>query len=139
VTDVGRAALITAGAAASTLVVDRVLKAAVEHGLDEGAHASPLGIPVTRRTNGRGMSPVLIAAGSALAIGIAGAATLARRPTLVQVGGGLVAGGMLANLTDRALSGDVTDFLPSPLGVLNGADVAIAAGLVLAGTGLVLR
>jgi lipoprotein signal peptidase len=137
--DVGRAALITAGAAATTFVVDRALKVAVEHGLDEGAHARPLGIPITRRTNQHEMSPALIAAGGALALGIAGAATLARRPTLLQAGAGLVAGGMLANLADRAPDHAVTDFLPSPLGVLDGADVAIAAGIVLAGTGLVLR
>src|SRR4051794_13774923 len=102
--DVGRAAMITAGAAAGTFAVDRALKAVVEQRLDEGEHARPLGIRVVRRTNTQPMSPALVVAGTALALGLAGAAALARRPVLVQVGGGLLAGGMLANLADRAAS-----------------------------------
>ena len=54
--DVGRAALITAGAAAATCAVDRALKVAVEHTLDEGEHTrGPLGIHLVRRTNDRGI------------------------------------------------------------------------------------
>lgn len=147
--DVGRAALITAGAAAATFAVDHGLKVAVEHALDEGEHASgPLGIQLIRRTNDRGMTGsgddgthagVLVAAGGALALGIAGAGVLARRPLAVQLGAGLVAGGMAANLVDRAIGPGVTDYLPSPLGVLNAADVAIGTGIIIAGLGLAVR
>jgi lipoprotein signal peptidase len=152
--DVGRAALITAGAAAATFAVDRALKVAVEHTLDEGEHTrGPLGIRIVRRTNDRGIGGsardahpdgLLMAAGGALALGVAGAgAWLGRRGGLANVGlmagAGLVAGGMAGNLFDRASEGRVTDFLPSPLGVLNAADLAIGAGIVLGGLGMALR
>jgi lipoprotein signal peptidase len=46
---------------------------------------------------------------------------------------------MAANLVDRAAGGGVTDFLHSPLGVLNAADVAIGAGILLGGIGMAIR
>lgn len=148
-TGVGRAALITAGAAAATLVVDRALKVAVEHALDEGEQVrGPLGIQIRRQHNehgiagsdqGSGANMALLVAGGALALGIAGAATMLRRPTMLQVGAGMVAGAMAANLVDRTMRGSVTDFLPSPLGVLNAADVALGAGIALGGLGMALR
>mgnify|MGYP003379067209 CR=1 FL=1 len=150
-TGVGRAAWITAGAAAATIVVDRALKVGVEHALQPGEQArGPLGIRIVRRTNEHGVAGTtpggagdlaLLAAGGVLALGVAGGSTMLRRPALLQVGGGMVAGAMLANLADRVLGGGdgVTDFLPSPLGVLNGADVLLGAGIVLAGVGLALR
>jgi lipoprotein signal peptidase len=152
--DVGRAALITAGAAATTFAVDRALKVAVEHGLDEGEQATgPLGIHLIRRTNGRGIggseqgggtNAGLLAAGSALTLGIAaGGAWLGRGGgpwnAALMAGAGLIVGGMAGNLFDRASEGRVTDFLPSPLGVLNAADLAIGAGIVLGGLGMALR
>lgn len=148
-TGVGRAALITAGAAAATIAVDRALKVTVEHALDEGEQVrGPLGIRIRRQHNehgiagsdqGSGANVALLLAGGALAFGIAGAATMLRRPTMLQVGAGMVAGAMAANLVDRAMQGSVTDFLPSPLGVLNAADVALGAGIVLGGLGMALR
>lgn len=148
-TGVGRAALITAGAAAATIAVDRALKVAVEHALDEGEQVrGPLGIRIRRQHNehgiagsdqGSGTNLALLVAGGALAFGIAGAATMLGRPTMLQVGAGMVAGAMAANLVDRAMQGSVTDFLPSPLGVLNAADVALGAGIVLGGMGMALR
>jgi lipoprotein signal peptidase len=148
-TGVGRAALITAGAAAATFAVDRALKVAVEHVLDEGEQVrGPLGIRIRRQHNeygiagteqGSGANTALLVAGGALALGIAGAATMLRRPTMVQVGAGMVAGAMAANLVDRAVKGSVTDFLPSPLGVLNAADIALGAGIVVGGLGMALR
>ncbi len=51
----------------------------------------------------------------------------------------MVAGAMAANLLDRATKGSVTDLLPSPLGVLNVADVALGVGIVLGGLGMALR
>ncbi len=148
-TGVGRAALITAGAAAATIAVDRVLKVAVEHNLAEGEQVQgPLGIRIRRQPNrhgiagseqGGGANLALLLGGGALALGIAGAGTMLRRPTMLQVGAGMVAGAMGANLVDRAMHGSVTDFLPSPLGVLNAADVALGAGIVLGGLGMALR
>lgn len=148
-TGVGRAALITAGAAAATFAVDRALKVGVEHALDEGEQLrGPLGIRIRRQPNEHGIvgskpgsstHAGLLVAGGALALGIAGAATMLQRPTLLQVGAGMVAGAMAANLVDRTVKGSVTDFLPSPLGVLNGADIALGAGIVLGGLGMALR
>ncbi|MCW2926811.1 MAG: hypothetical protein JWM86_779 [Thermoleophilia bacterium] len=148
-TGVGRAALITAGAAAGTIVVDRALKVAAEHALDEGERArGPLGTRLVRRTNEAGIASAsnsdglgraMIGVGGLLALGIAGAGIATRRPLAVQLGAGLVAGGMAANLVDRATRGRVTDYLATPLGVLNAADLAIGAGLVLGGIGLALR
>src|SRR6187431_471798 len=103
-TGVGRAALITAGAAAATIAVDRVLKVVVEHTLDEGEQVhGPLGIRIRRQPNqhgisgseqGSGANLALLLAGGALALGIAGAGTMLRRPTMLQVGAGMVAGAM---------------------------------------------
>ena len=137
-------------AAATAITVDRALKTAVEHSLDEGEQArGPLGVQILRRTNtgdiagtdtvGAGASGALLAAGGVLALGIAAAGVLARRPIGIQIGTGLVAGGMFSNLADRAVSGSVTDMLPTPFGVLNGADVAIGAGILLGGIALAVR
>lgn len=148
-TGVGRAALITAGAAAATFTVDRALKVAVEHALDEGEQVQgPLGIRIRRQHNEHGIAgsdpsgganTALLVAGGALALGIGIGGTMLRRPTMLQVGAGMVAGAMAANLVDRATKASVTDFLPSPLGVLNGADIALGAGIVLGGLGMALR
>jgi lipoprotein signal peptidase len=156
-TGLGTAALVTGGAVAATIAIDRALKVGVEHALDEGEQVSgPFGIRIRRQTNDHGIAGreagsqhdgALLAAGGALALAIAGAGAwfgrgggLAGRT--LQVGAGLVAGGMAANLVDRASGGGVTDFLPSPLGVINGADAALGAGLLVGGAGilgLVLR
>lgn len=146
---VGRAAAITVGAAAGAVVVDRALKEAVERSLDEGDRISgPLGTAIVRRTNpygvngtrpGSGTDTALIAAGGALALGIAAAGAFVHAPLAVRVGAGLVAGGMAGNLVDRARGGGVTDFLVTPAGVVNAADLAIGTGIVLAGAGLLLR
>lgn len=136
----GRAALVTAGAATATIAVDRALKAGVERTLDERERASgPLGVTLLRTTNRSENSVGALAAGGFLAVAIAGAAMVLRQSTAVQLGAGMVAGGMAANLVDRASGDGVTDFLPTPLGVINAADAAIAAGLVVAGIGLALR
>lgn len=136
---------------AATIAIDRALKLGVERALDEGEVArGPLGTRLVRRTNARGIAgsdagggsnAALLAVGGALALGIAGAGAwfgrgggLAGRT--LQVGAGLMAGGMAANLVDRATGGGVTDFLPTPLGVINGADAALGAGIVLGGLGI---
>lgn len=140
-TTLARAALITAAAATATFTVDRALKVAVERTLDEGERArGPLGVQLVRRSNDRPIAAATLAAGGALALGIAGAGTALRGPGLLQVGTGMVAGAMLGNLVDRA-GGDhaVTDYLPTPLGVINAADALLGAGIVLGGIGMVLR
>jgi len=128
----------------ATFVVDHAVKAVVERTLDEGERGSgPLGLDVQRITHrdalGGSGSVAMLAAGAALAVGIGGAGVLVRRPALAQIGAGMVAGAMLANVADRVLGGGVTDFLPTPLGVINVADAAIGAGIALAGLGLLLR
>lgn len=146
-TDVGRAAVVTVGAATAALIADRVAKTAIERTLGEGEAArGPLGIHLHRVSNTRGVlgSPVGsdgtgLLVGAALAGGIAGAGVLLRRPALLQIGTGLVAGGIAANLIDRARGRGVTDFLPSPLGVLNLGDVALGAGIACAIVGIALR
>ncbi|MCB0877756.1 MAG: signal peptidase II [Thermoleophilia bacterium] len=149
-TGVGRAALITAAAAGATIAVDRIAKVAVEHALAPGEQASgPFGTRIVRRSNGGGVAGsergstagrALVAGGGLLALGIAGAGVALHRPWPLQVGAGMVAGAMAANLVDRA-TGDhaVTDFLATPLGVVNGADLLLGAGLVLGGIGLAIR
>jgi signal peptidase II len=58
-------------------------------------------------------------------------ATLAESP-LAQIGFGFVAGGALGNVTDRLVHGYVIDFVSVPhFYVFNGADTAIAIGLLL--------
>lgn len=148
-TGVGRAVLVTAGAATAVLVADRVAKVAVERTLDEGQHVrGPLGIHLRRTTNARPITggrpgdaelPVVLAAAAALAIGIAGAGVALRRPAALQIGAGMMAGGMAANLVDRARGDGVTDFLRYPGGVLNLADLALAAGFACAGLALAVR
>lgn len=146
----GRALLLTAGVAAGSIAVDRALKHGVEQHLDEGERLQgPLGTSIVRRTNHAGIAHVdpasgshgaLVAAGGVLAAGIATAGVLlGRTAPLAAAGAGLIAGGMASNLHDRAAHGHVTDFLPSPLGLLNAADVAIAAGIAIGGIGLLLR
>lgn len=140
-TGVGRAALITAAAATATFAVDRAAKVAIERTLDEGERArGPLGTQVVRRSNDGPFSAVGIVAGGALAGGIAVGGAALRRPILLQVGAGMVAGAMAGNLVDRVV-GDrsVTDFIATPLGVLNAADLLIGAGIVLGGIGMALR
>jgi signal peptidase II len=62
---------------------------------------------------------------------------LARRSALAAVGGGLLIGGSLGNLVDRAIHGGVTDFLdPARWPAFNVADVAIVAGAALVALGL---
>lgn len=143
-TGVGRAAAITAGAALATMAVDRASKLVVERSLAEGEPArGPFGIRIRRITNDRPLAGVgggaLLAAGAALAVGAAVTGTALRRPLLLPLGGGILAGAMGANLIDRATRGGVTDFLVSPLGVVNAADLALGAGIVLAGMGLAVR
>ncbi len=147
---IGRAALATAAAATATFAVDRASKLAVEHSLAPGERArGPLGLPLVRRTNRQGVAgsgagsradALLIVGGGALALGIAGAGAKLGRSLPAQLGAGMVAGAMLGNLVDRARGdGGVTDFLATPVGVVNAADVLLGAGLVVGGIGLVLR
>lgn len=146
------AALVTAGAIAGTIAIDQVSKLAVERTLHVGERTDVAGIPLERRANDRGISgtergggtnAALLGTGVALALGIAGAGAWFGRGggaagTVLAAGTGMLAGGMAANLFDRATKGQVTDFLPSPLGVINVADAALAGGIVTAGLGAAL-
>jgi len=149
VSDLGRATRLAAGAAGATFAVDRVAKVAIEHGLGEGQRArGPLGIHLRRTTNARplqggapggGESPLLFAAAWTWALGVGAAGVAARRPAAVPIGAGIVAGAMAANLLDRAAGRGTTASMTSPLGVLHLADLALGAGFVCAGLGLMVR
>lgn len=132
---------------AGTIAIDRASKLAVERTLDEGERASAAGIALHRLTNGRGISgtepggstnAALLGAGAALALGIAGAGAYFGHGggvagMALAAGTGFLAGGMAGNLFDRATKGEVTDFLPTPRGVVNLADIALGGGIVTAG------
>ncbi len=47
-----------------------------------------------------------------------------------------VAGGMFANVVDRARLGGVRDFISTPVATVNVADLAIACGIIVLGTAL---
>jgi lipoprotein signal peptidase len=133
--------MLTAGAATAAFAVDRASKLVVEHTLEEGERADgPLGTSIVRRSNAGPHALAGVVAGGALAAGIAAAGSSLRRPALLQLGAGMVAGAMLGNVVDR-VTGDraVTDFLPTPLGVLNAADLLLGAGIVLGGIGMAIR
>jgi lipoprotein signal peptidase len=87
----------------------------------------------------------LLGAGSGLAPGLVSLALLLllawRLITRLQVGAaspravGLVLGGCVANVSERLLRGAVTDFIRLPWIVLDAADLAVLAGLLLLAVG----
>ena len=133
------------------LAVDQISKSVVRHELsvcsappvslcDRWSIAGPLG--VLRTENGDGAFGLLPGGliGPLLLLVIATLWVLARhlpdRP-LVGIAAGLVLGGTVANLVDRAMFGVVTDFIDLRWGsadrgvVINPADVALAVGGVI--------
>lgn len=62
-------------------------------------------------------------------------------PALAGIGAGLVVGGGVGNVIDRARRGAVTDVLyTGPVfGTVNVADIAITAGMATAGAALLMR
>ncbi len=98
-------------------------------------HRSGAVVPVRNHEFSLGVAhaslPVMVLA---MAVGIVGLGGYLLRATIRgQVPAwatGLLLGGAISNLADRALSGSVRDFLATPWVVLNLADLAVVAGLL---------
>jgi signal peptidase II len=124
---------------ALVVVVDQAVKAAVRAGLEpHDVIDLPLGFQLTRVANhgvafgflGGGGAPVVLITVAALAFVVAWFARDPVRPGL-WLAVGLIAGGALGNLADRARDGAVSDFLDPPLWpAFNLADVAITVGAI---------
>jgi len=125
--------------AAIVVAVDQASKAAVKASLEPGERVSlALGIDLVEVSN-RGIAFGLLGDGGALVLAITIAALAAMlawfaaapsRPGM-WLAVGLLSGGALGNLADRARQDAVTDFLDPPLWpAFNLADVAITLGAV---------
>jgi signal peptidase II len=148
VTPTRRSAAWLYGAAAGALLLDRVTKLWAEHTL---AGRPPLRVvpgvlSLTYTTNSGGAfgigrsAPWLFAAATLAVAAIVIGVSFRPRSVPVAVALGLVLGGGLGNLTDRALNGDgflsgrVTDFIDLHVWpVFNLADSAIVVGALLLG------
>jgi signal peptidase II len=122
------------------IVADQASKAAVTSSLHLGARRDlPLGFNLVRTEN-RGVAFGFLGGGGALVVVITVAVLLAvltwlwrqpGRPGL-WLAAGLLAGGALGNLIDRARLGGVTDFIDPPAWpAFNVADVAITLGVAV--------
>ncbi len=131
--------------AAAIYLLDRVTKFWVEHALDgrPPIRLIPGVLHLTYTTNSGGAfgfgqsAPLLFAGATIIVSAIIVAASFRLSRALVSVALGLVLGGALGNLTDRALhgpgfSGRVTDFIDLRIWpVFNLADGAIVVGAIL--------
>lgn len=131
----GRAALVVA----AVVTLDQAVKALVVDSVSTGEKRDLfLGIDLVHVRNsgiafglleGGGAIVVLVAA--ALSLLVAYFATHTNRP-LLWLATGLLVGGALGNLLDRARDGAVTDFIDPPLWpAFNVADMAITAGVIV--------
>jgi signal peptidase II len=133
----GRVALV----AAAVVALDQATKALVRSTVDEGERISVLpGVAIvhTRNTgvafgalSGGGAVVTLVVA-LALALLLVYFATHVRRP-LFWLPTGMLLGGAIGNVIDRARGGGVTDFVQIPLGfpAFNVADMSITFGVLV--------
>ena len=133
----GRVALV----AAAVVALDQATKALVRSTVDEGERISVLpGVEIvhTRNTgvafgalSGGGAIVTLVVA-LALALLLVYFATHVRRP-LFWLPTGMLLGGAIGNVIDRARGGGVTDFVQIPLGfpAFNVADMSITFGVLV--------
>jgi signal peptidase II len=131
-----RAGLVLAG----VLALDQATKALVRHGLAVGDRDPILpGVELVHVRNDGVAFGVLAGGGVLVAIVIGAAiagllvyfATHADKP-LIWLPTGMLAGGALGNIIDRARDGSVTDFIKLPLWpAFNVADMAITFGVLL--------
>jgi signal peptidase II len=135
----GRTSLAAAGVAAAVVAVDQLAKVLVRSGLDMGErHDLVLGVKLVNVRNSGIAFGLLADGGALLVVGTAVAllalvfffATHTERP-LVWLPTGLLLGGAIGNLIDRAIEGSVTDFVKLPhFPAFNIADTAITIGVV---------
>ncbi len=137
----GRAWLLAGLVAAGVLAADQLTKHLVETGLERGEERRFLpGVQIVNTRNrgiAFGLTPgsetlVTIVIGAALLILLVYFARHARTP-LMWLPTGLLVGGALGNIIDRARQGSVTDFIKLPLGwpPFNLADASITLGIVI--------
>lgn len=81
---------------------------------------------------GRAYPAVWLALGAVAAVAVVAVRSWLRMGPVSDWIFGLVLGGAVGNLLDRALFGQVTDFLKVPLwpGIMNGADIFLRLGIV---------
>jgi signal peptidase II len=133
----GRVALVAAGVVA----LDQATKALVRRTVDQGdrvavfpgveiVHTRNSGVAFGALAGGGAVVTVVIVL--ALAALLAYFATHVRRP-LVWLPTGMLLGGAIGNVIDRARDGAVTDFVALPLGFppFNVADMSITFGVVI--------
>jgi signal peptidase II len=135
----GRATLAAGGTAVAVIALDQLTKALVRSGLEIGEQRDLLlGVDLVHVRNS-GVAFGFLAGGGAVLVAGTAIALLAllvffainsgRR--LVWLPTGLLLGGALGNLIDRARDGNVTDFVKFPhFPAFNAADMAITFGVV---------
>jgi signal peptidase II len=135
----GRTPLAAAGVAAVVVIADQLAKALVRAGLDPGEqHDLVAGVKLVNVRNSGIAFGFLSGGGALLVVGTAVAllalvfffVTHTARP-LVWLPTGLLVGGAIGNVIDRAREGSVTDFVKFPhFPAFNVADMAITVGVV---------
>jgi signal peptidase II len=135
----GRTALAAAATAAGVVALDQLTKALVRDGLVFGERRDLiLGVDLVHVRNSGiafgfledGGALLIVGAAVALVALVAFFATHADRP-LVWLPTGLLLGGAIGNLIDRADSGSVTDFIKFPhFPAFNVADISITFGVI---------
>jgi signal peptidase II len=135
----GRTTLAAAALAVAVVVVDQATKALVRDGIDEsGARELVAGVKLVNVRNS-GIAFGFLADGGALLVVGTALALLAlvfffaahTTRALVWLPTGLLLGGAVGNLIDRAREGSVTDFVKFPhFPAFNVADMAITFGVV---------
>jgi signal peptidase II len=135
----GRTSLAAAGVAAVVVALDQLSKALVRGGLELGERQDLVaGLKLVNVRNSGIAFGLLSDGGAFLAVGTAVAllalvfffVTPTGRP-LVWLPTGLLLGGAVGNVVDRAREGSVTDFVKFPhFPAFNVADMAITVGVV---------
>jgi lipoprotein signal peptidase len=130
--------LLGAAVASSVVAIDQLAKAAAPH-----LHSALLA-PAQNADYAFGAvggSALALIAGSVvvLAVFLAVIGRLAGRVGISPALPALIAGGMLGNTLDRIHFGAVRDFLVIPGGIINLADLAVAAGVISLTVALAVR
>jgi signal peptidase II len=132
-----RVAIVTCGV---VVALDQGVKAIVNAQLARGEEVQLLPFLALHNTRNSGIafglaggaSPVFIAVSVLAVVGVLGLLLVRAQSPWMWLAAGLLLGGALGNLADRARQGAVTDFIDFPAWpTFNLADVAITAGVVL--------